>query len=353
MSEVLLRQLGCPPFRQRIPWWGADLQTLRDTLRGTPQLPAQPEALTMPIGASAALLALLDRPSSEPAQALVLLTHGLGGSSEAPGPRRLAQTLTREGFAVLRLNLRGAGAGRALAPGTYAADCSDDLLPVLEQARLLAGVLAGKGEPLPLVGAGISLGGTVLLNAMGQALKRRRPALDGLVCISSPLDLQACAHQFERPRNRLYQHWLVQRLCRQTLADPHGLSQSERLALTGAGRPRSIRHFDALITAPRWGYTSVDQYYTDASPQRWLQADLPLPPTLLLHAADDPWVPADTTLALARLQADDAAALPKNLELCITPRGGHNGFHGQGDSPQGCWSDRVAARWLLARLPRG
>lgn len=307
----------------------------------------------MPIGASAALLALLDRPSSEPAQALVLLTHGLGGSSEAPGPRRLAQTLTREGFAVLRLNLRGAGAGRALAPGTYAADCSDDLLPVLEQARLLAGVLAGKGEPLPLVGAGISLGGTVLLNAMGQALKRRRPALDGLVCISSPLDLQACAHQFERPRNRLYQHWLVQRLCRQTLADPHGLSQSERLALTGAGRPRSIRHFDALITAPRWGYTSVDQYYTDASPQRWLQADLPLPPTLLLHAADDPWVPADTTLALARLQADDAAALPKNLELCITPRGGHNGFHGQGDSPQGCWSDRVAARWLLARLPRG
>ena len=29
----LLKQLGVAPFEQRLPWWGGDLQTLRDTLR--------------------------------------------------------------------------------------------------------------------------------------------------------------------------------------------------------------------------------------------------------------------------------------------------------------------------------
>ena len=52
------------------------------------------------------------------AAALVLLVHGLGGSSDSVGVRRLAALLLQRGLAVLRLNLRGAGAGRALAAGS-------------------------------------------------------------------------------------------------------------------------------------------------------------------------------------------------------------------------------------------
>ncbi len=321
--------LGLTPFRQRSPWIGGDLQTLRDTLRPLRFPLDQAERLTIPLADGGQLLGLLDRPAAEPA-ALVLVLHGLGGSSDGPGPRRLALALVAEGFAVLRLNLRGAGRGRPLAKGTYCACCSEDLRPAVALARRLA-------ADRPLFGAGISLGGTVLLNGSLTGL-----AFDGLVCVSSPLELHACAVQFERRRNRVYQRWLMQRLREQTLADPGGLQEAERRALAGPARARTIRAFDAAITAPRWGFASVAAYYDAASPLAPLIAGQPLPPTLLLHAGDDPWVPVAPLRQLAAATSSGAVAAPR---IVITPHGGHNGFHAPGDGPA-CWADRLAVSWL-------
>ena len=277
----------------------------------------------------------------------MVVLHGLGGSSRRQGLRRLTLSLQGAGFAVLRLNLRGADPGRHLAGGTYAAACNSDLLPVLERARHLAAALAleaGLSQPVPLLGAGISLGGTMLLNAcLDQA-----GALDALFCASSPLDLAACSASIERPRNRVYQRWLLQRLVRQTLADPFGVSASEERQL-GGNPPRSIRAFDAAVTAPRWGFSSVDEYYLSASPlQRLAKSPQGLPPTLLLQALDDPWVPAASARQLQSSLAERSAqGLQTPVEILLTARGGHNGFHGPGDNLSlGCWSDRLALAWF-------
>lgn len=94
-----------PKFRGRFPWWGADLQTLRDTLR-PPRLPQdQGIPVTIALADGASLLAFHDR-LAEPL-GLVLLLHGLGGSSDREGLRRLGVALQAAGFEVLRLNLRG------------------------------------------------------------------------------------------------------------------------------------------------------------------------------------------------------------------------------------------------------
>ena len=349
----VLRQLGILPYRERFPWLGGDLQTLRDTLRplALPTEQGQPIRIpvpALPSGAAAAgeLLAFLDRPlAPEPSapRALVLVLHGLGGSSRREGLRRLGLCLQASGFAVLRLNLRGADPGRHLAGGTYAAACNSDLLPVLQHARSLASALAteaGLKRPLPLLGAGISLGGTMLLNACLAAPR----SLDGLFCASSPLDLAACSASIERPRNRVYQRWLLQRLVRQTLADPFGVKADEAHQLR-TDPPRSIRAFDAAVTAPRWGFASVEAYYRGASPlPRLLDQPSSLPPTLLLQALDDPWVPAASAQQLQRAQAPAANS---SLQVLLTSRGGHNGFHAPGDTlRKGCWSDRVACAWL-------
>lgn len=402
-------------FRQRPPWWGPDLQTLRDTLRPVALPVERGQRIEFPLAGGDRLLALLDRPlAGKRPRALVLLLHGLGGSSEREGLRRMALTLQSAQLAVLRLNLRGADPGRQLAPGTYAANCNADLLPVVAQARQLAQELNASAAALPLLGVGISLGGTMLLNACLAGAE-----LDGLVCTSSPLDLADCSAQIELPRNRIYQRWLLRRLIAQTLADPFGISPAERQALGGPRPPRTIRAFDAAITAPRWGYGSVEHYYAAASPLAQLQAGAQLPPTLLLHALDDPWVPAAPALSLAQnpnlapalspapaINTPGGAAAPtpgaqsSRLQLLITRHGGHNGFHGQGDgkheiyadgagggdshgdgggdgdgdgelyetdrayagadgSPQqkatakqmpGCWGDRLTARWLQHQL---
>jgi predicted alpha/beta-fold hydrolase len=353
-GQLELTALGLGHFRPRAPWLNGDLQTLRDSFRPLPLPAAVGAPLTIAVGGGDSLLALLD--PADPAEpgdsrpaaplGLVLVLHGLAGDSERGGVRRVGHALQRAGFSVLRLNVRGAGAGRSLARGTDAASCSRDLLPVLRQARRLADGLAPGGRPLLAVG--LSLGGTRLLNGLLDAEAAPAvPLLDGLVCVSSPLDLLDCSRCIDRPRNRFYQHWLLRRMLRQTLADPFGLSENERQALAGrgpAGAIASIRAFDAAITAPRWGWPSVEAYYRGASPLwRLLRAGPsaapPLPPTLVLHAEDDPWVPVAPSRRLAE------ARLP-GVQVLLSPGGGHNGFHAVDDQPLACWSDRLTVRWL-------
>lgn len=433
----LLERLGIEPFRQAFPWYGPDLQTARDTLLPPAPLRARAERLLIALSGGGQLLAWLNLPPAPASpRALVLLVHGLGGDSDSPALARLTRLLLASGFAVLRLNLRGAGAGRGLAPGCYSAACAVDLLPVLPLARRLASQLAdGSASPLPLLGVGHSLGGTILLNLCLQdgledrparqrraepsepdpagpqpagqhpegqqppgqepaapraagpdlAAQQRGPsgsngiplqrfsaapestardphggdgpaaaavprALDGLICLSSPLDLEASSRRIGAPRNALSHAWLLRRLIRQVLADPQPLPAAELEALQGPNAVRSLRQLDHRITAPRWGFASVEAYYRAASPLPKLLAGAALPPTLLLQARDDPWVPSE---AIDTLMGHNLADGPS---LVLTARGGHTGFHGEGSAlgrQLGSWADRLAVRWLLVQSGAG
>ena len=359
--SVSLDELELDNFVQRFPWIGGDLQTLRDTFVADylPEENGEPIKIPipkMPCGAfgSGNLLAFLDRPKSENIRGLVLMLHGLGGSSRRRGLRRMSFALLKEGFAVLRLNLRGADPGRELAGGTYAAKCNSDLIPVISYAREICNQLSAEKLPykstVPLLGVGISLGGTILLNACLESDVENNstsPILDGLVCISSPLELAICSKSIERPRNFIYQRWLLNRLINQTLADPFGITNEERNKLINLSSNRSknsfsIRSFDAAITAPRWGFLDVDDYYNKASPLYPLLNQLGhMPKMLFIQAIDDPWVPYEPTLKLANNIASFNAKW--QLEVFIIKRGGHNGFHGI----KGCWGDDCVKRWLV------
>ncbi|MGB5135521.1 MAG: alpha/beta hydrolase, partial [Prochlorococcaceae cyanobacterium] len=75
-----------PPFRQRWPWIGPDLQTLRDTLRPPRLGPDRGEPLEVVVGGAAPgedppacgerLLVLRDPPLAPCPRGLVVLVHG-------------------------------------------------------------------------------------------------------------------------------------------------------------------------------------------------------------------------------------------------------------------------------------
>ncbi|MFS6828265.1 hypothetical protein [Cyanobium sp. ATX-6F1] len=200
------------------------------------------------------------------------------------------------------------------------------------------------------------MGGTLLLNAVldpelrPQSLATAQPVLDGLVTISSPLDLIACSRFIDRPRNRLYINWLLRGLRRQTLADPHGVTEQERSALAHV---RTIRQFDAAITAPagattRWSTTTPRPARCGASPkslrrpQRWARRPAPTP-----GGSPDPGDPRRRRPLGAGGPSPGPGAgghrPPGGTASGGThPGRGHNGFH----APGGCWSDRLATRWL-------
>ena len=104
-----------------------------------------------------------------------------------------------------------------------------------------------------------------------------------------------------------------------------------------------IRSFDNLITAPRWGYKDVGEYYAKASPFfSLIENKKSIPKTLFIQSKDDPWVPF---LAAEKLM--EKMKFSNNQignQFIFTEKGGHNGFHGV----QGCWGDQVISKWLLS-----
>jgi len=164
-----------PRFRSRPPWWGGDLQTLRNFFRPpvidlTPH-PAERLELPMNDGTGDVLLAALNRPaqaaSDRRRRPLVILIHGLTGCEESSYMMGTARYLLDLGYPVMRLNLRGAGPSRAHCRQQYHAGRSNDLRTVLLK---LDGRLASQGIFL----AAYSLGANMLLKFLGEQAGERR-----------------------------------------------------------------------------------------------------------------------------------------------------------------------------------
>jgi len=259
------------------------------------------------------------------ADPVAVLVHGLSGSHRSGAIVRLARLLVRRGVRVVRLDLRGAGAGFPLARGCYNAGCSADV-----RAALLAVLRLTPASPVWLVG--VSLGGNVALKLAGEADQNPIPNLARVVAVAPPVDLEACMDLLTQPRNRLYERHFVGEL----------IAQARRRArlfpdqpLPAFPRRPSLRTFDDLYTAPRGGFRDAAEYYARSSGNQFVPRIRV--PTLVLAARDDPFVcPA----AIERLTR------PANVHVRLTDHGGHVGFLGADGAGGFCWGERAVVRWL-------
>jgi len=106
-------------------------------------------------------------------------------------------------------------------------------------------------------------------------------------------------------------------------------------------RRLSVRQFDELYTAPRGGYASAAEYYHNASSFSLIPG-IQLP-TLILTARDDPFI---------AIQPFEALTLPDNIQMVITPRGGHLGYLGSDGEGGYRWAEQKLVEWAQSgRLP--
>jgi predicted alpha/beta-fold hydrolase len=301
-----------PAFRPRAPWLGPDLQTLRNVLRGPAlQMPeaALSQRLELPMrdGSSDRLVAELCLPGYAPRSEgpLIVLIHGLGGSSGSPYVHTSSAALLSRGDRVLKLNLRGAGESRALCRGQYHAGRTADLRDALEA---LPSDLVSNG----VVVVGFSLGGNMALKFAAE-----HGGLRGVVSVSAPIDLAAASRRFLALRNRAYHAHLLGAMKREASA-AEGLSVEERETIRAV---RTIYEFDEQIVAPVNGYASAAAYYEDNHAARRLQ-EIEVP-TLLVQARDDPWIPD-------QVYREFSWSRNPNLCLLLAQGGGHLGFHARG-----------------------
>jgi uncharacterized protein len=237
---------------------------------------------------------------------LMVLFHGLEGSSDSHYARRLARVFPEAGWRVAIPHWRGCSGEPNRKPRAYHSGDTSEVDWMLRRF----------GRQVDAIG--ISLGGNALLKWLGERSDRATDFVRRAAAISAPIDLPAAGRALDRGLNRL----LYTRMFLSTLK-PKSLAQLERFPkLFDADKVRrstTFREFDDLYTAPMHGFRDVDDYWTTAASGPWLE-HIRLP-TLVINARNDPFLPEASLLAASR-----KAAPCVTLEL---PRvGGHVGFRG-------------------------
>lgn len=317
-----------PAFRPRAPWWGPDLQTLRNFFSartgGRPSLDGERLHLDMRDGSGDRLAALYTpAPGDKP---LVVLIHGLTGCETSMNMLRAAIHHHERGYPTLRLNLRGAGPSRATCKSDYHAGCSRDLADALASLTEAAPELLRNGLYL----FAVSLGANVMLKFLAE--EAGDFPIRAAVSVSAPIDLAASARSVMRPRNALYHHWLLKRMkidC--------GGSELTAEARSTLETVQTVYEFDDRFLAPRFGFESAEHYYEESGAGRFLEGIST--PTLIIHACNDPWIPAAPYLSFDWSRNDKLTAL-------LPRAGGHVGFHAPGHSAS--WHDRCAGDFFAA-----
>ncbi len=301
-------------FRPRFPWWGADLQTLRNRLAYRPKpLPGERDRFRAKTPDGDTLTGTLHRPVAPKKQPLVCMFHGLTGDEDSIYMLEATRHHLDHGRNVLRMNLRGAGSSQPLCKGTYTGASWPDILTAiktLEPSETQNGIFL----------IGFSMGGNMLLNALPHIT-------EGIGCIgaatvSAPIDPASASRRLMDRRNSIYQNALLKEMKAAYLARPEGSDPVWRSTIENVD---SVWAFDDQITAAMNGYRDAQDYYDSTAGIQWLESiSLPL---LTIHAKNDPWIPIAPYLNLSA---------PPNMTLEITRSGGHVGFHGKDPQP---WHD--------------
>jgi predicted alpha/beta-fold hydrolase len=303
-------------FNPRLPWWGGDLQTIRNYAwsvdHALPSKAARRLVVRLKDGSGDRLVASLHLPEELRPRPLVLLIHGISGCETSCYMVLAAAYFLARGYPVLRINLRGAGPSRRFCRQQYHAGRTEDLAALLDR---LDPKLMRHGV-LPI---GFSLGGNLLLKYLGET--GRNGPVRRAATVSAPLDLAHSCRSLMRWRNYLYHRYILAHLKRNCTGHGAALTDAERKTILSAG---SLWQLDDGFTAPRHGYTGAEDFYGANSSQHFLGGIKV--PTLLIHAQDDPFVPADPYL-------EREWSSEPHLTPLLPKSGGHLGFH----DPLGVW----------------
>lgn len=255
-------------------------------------------------------------PDDAAARPLLVLFHGLEGSSASHYARAFAHRAQQRGWYYAVPHFRGCSGELNLAPRAYHSGDFEEIGWVL--ARLRA------RHTGPMLAVGVSLGGNALLRWAEEAGETASQTVRAVCAISSPLDLaaggRAIGEGFNRQvYTRMFLRTMVPKALKK-LAQHPGLFDGHKLRAA-----RNLYEFDNVFTAPLHGFRDTDDYWARGSAKPHLHRIRI--PALALNARNDPFIPA--------------ASLPRAHEvgafvtLWQPEHGGHVGF------PHGPWPGHV------------
>lgn len=239
---------------------------------------------------------------------LVVIFHGLTGSSNSSYARSLMQSLFDSGIPAVLMHFRGCSGEPNRTRGSYHSGHTTDI-------KFIIDTLAHRFSQRSLAAIGFSLGGNALLKYLAT-----HPAtpLRYSVSVSPPLVLEEGAKRMSKGFSRLYQ-WALIRQMKRAIRNKDKRYPALGLSDLNYEKVGDFWEFDDKITAVLHGFDSVHDYYEKASTLDDL-ANINTP-THIIFARDDPFF--------------SEACIPKSNEALspavtfeLARHGGHVGFIG-------------------------
>lgn len=290
-------------------WWlrSRHAQTIYPSLpwSGAPKIRVRSEELELPDGDVTVVDWMQDGPGPDSGAPILIVLHGLEGSADSSYARMLLKAAAEHQWRAAVLHFRDCGDYRNRLPRRYHAGETNDIRYFLESLR-------SAGHEGPMVAAGYSLGGNVLLKYLGE--NGVSTPLHAAAAVSVPLDLHDSADALTIGFSKIYQIHLLKRMknAMRRKFDRYTAAFDWHRAMAA----KTFAEFDDAVTAPLHGFSGKDEYYDRCSSLRFL-ADI-CRPTLIINAIDDPFM---TPAAVP-----DAEQLSDSVQLEIAQHGGHVGF---------------------------
>ena len=273
----------------------------------------------------------VDWQGEDAAAPLLVLFHGLEGSSSSHYAQAFAGWARAHGWRYAVPHFRGCSGELNLAPRAYHSGDHEEVGWILGQVR---GRHVG-----PIAAVGVSLGGNALLRWAEEAGETASELARAVAAVSAPIDLAAGGAAIGKGFNRVVYTGLFLRTMKPKalakLAQYPGLFDRRRLCAA-----RDLYEFDDVFTAPLHGFRDTADYWARGSAKPHLHRIMI--PALVLNARNDPFVPA------ASLPAPHEVG--RHVTLWQPEHGGHVGF------PGGGWPLHVRTlpervmRWIGQRL---
>ena len=320
-------------------WWlkNRHLQTLYPALlRKISPPPLRRERLTTPDGD------FLDIDwCGEGDQPLVILLHGLTGSSQSGYIKGLQHVLLSHNFRSVALNFRGcSGESNHRARCYHSGDTQD--INFLYQA------LRTREPETAFAVVGFSLGGNVLLKWLGE--QGNHIALCAAVAVSVPLVLSTCATKLDYGFSKLYRANLLRELKiyisdkQQNLESLGHQDEAEKIRQLGdLSKITSFWEYDERVVAKLHGFKNAHDYYHRSSSRQFLK-NIAVP-TLIIQAIDDPFMTEEVL--------PQSEELSSHVLLEITAAGGHVGFvSGKNPFKPSYWLEQRIPEFLNQQNPK-
>lgn len=266
-------------------------------------------------------------------ETLVLLIHGLEGSSESKYMTSCTNYFNNKSLDVVCFNLRGCSGEDNLLLGTYHSGKTEDVDFVVNH-------LLDAYDYKKIVIVGFSLGGNLTLKYLGEKSNNLPKSILGGVAISVPIDIASAEKELDKLKNKMYVEIFFKTMKNKVLEKAYKFPEYS-LDKKKLFKATKFKHLEYLYTAPVFGFESPEDYWKKASSKPYL-SKIEVP-TLLINARDDSFLSNEC-------YPHNKAKKSSNFYFLETKYGGHCGFMSSFKPEENRWLEQRIYQFMIENI---